>query len=267
MNSDNINSTMNANSSTGQLLYDFDCERDPLTLIQALAIMSHWHRGSTCHKDSIYWLEAGISLAYKYGLHQEGLVSSEILHNRGLIKRIWWSLNSHSKLLSLGAAHPLRTIKDQDFDMSPLTMQDFDLTSFSAAVLELMCDCSILHHVNEQKTQAEMFLVKILFCNRLNSAGMTVGLNLRPPIYLPCSHIKSSKSANKELLHQYSQRWNQSAKQEMNGRSGTFWDITPHERALRLYKAHLKLIDQATRAQVSGGFCFICAAIGKEGSE
>lgn len=137
--------------------------------------MSCWHAGFPCARDPLYWLEASLSLAYKYGLHIENNLSGASPSRQSLHKRIWWSLYAQSQLLNLGTTHPLRRIARDSFNVCYLTMEDFELHPFSSKIQDMMQDCTILGDVEEQKTVAKKFLGKVFSCIELGSTRQIYG--------------------------------------------------------------------------------------------
>lgn len=53
-----------------RLLFDADWERDQLTVLQALFLMSFWRGGSANMRDVRYWLGVTVTLAQTFGLHR-----------------------------------------------------------------------------------------------------------------------------------------------------------------------------------------------------
>lgn len=75
-------------------------EKDPLTAIKAITML-HWYNPDgpafvSCD-TSEFWLKIGVGLAYQIGLHKEPPPGSD----RGIRRRIWWSLVVSSTLLRL----------------------------------------------------------------------------------------------------------------------------------------------------------------------
>ncbi|KAJ6024487.1 C6 transcription factor [Penicillium herquei] len=234
-----------------QLLYDFDYERDPLILIQALAMMSHWNQKNKCHKDSLHWLESSLSLAFKYGLHREDLADVGSMGNNGLRKRIWWSLYSQSKIVSLGIRYPLRSVDQQAFNVSLPSLADFDFRGFPSTVLDLLHGCNIIRQIEEQEASARLFLQKIRICLLLDSrAKVDYESYLSPSGFHPPFEDHSSPATGSEyealdpkiLTETYSDKWYQPIKVEKRSVSASFLSLSPIDKAKKLYHLHLMLL-------------------------
>ncbi|CAI7580002.1 unnamed protein product [Penicillium pancosmium] len=234
-----------------RLLYDFDYEQDPLALIQALAMMSHWNQRSKCHKDSLHWLECSLSLAFKHELHREELADVGSMRNNGLRKRLWWAIYSQSKILSLSISYPLRSINQRDFNVSLPSLADFDFRDFPSTVLDMLHECSIIRCIEEQEILARMFLQKVSIC-LLSESGVQVHCesSLRPCGFhstvesrsFPATWAGNDVQDPGGLPESYSEKWYQSTKDERNSFSEFFLTLPPIGKARRLYHLHLMLL-------------------------
>ncbi|KAM6529435.1 hypothetical protein FALCPG4_007571 [Fusarium falciforme] len=117
-----------------RLLYDQDCESDRMALLQAVLLMTFWYERPEDEKETWYWTGIALSLAQVLGLHRnpEHLdVSPEM---KCLRKRIWWSCFVRDRLLALGLRRPAR-IRVDDFDVPPLTFDDFNIETLEDDLL------------------------------------------------------------------------------------------------------------------------------------
>lgn len=55
--------------SRARAIYDADCEPDKIVKLQALFLLSFWRGGPSEDRDTRFWLEVGIGLAQKRGMH------------------------------------------------------------------------------------------------------------------------------------------------------------------------------------------------------
>ncbi|KAF5013617.1 hypothetical protein FDECE_378 [Fusarium decemcellulare] len=97
-----------------RLLFHADWEKDEITLIQSLFLMSFWRGGPSDVRDVRYWLGVVIGVAESYGLHRSAL------YDQG-------SSQSSSKEANL-VVHiclPSR-IRDDDCDIEPLSPTDLE---------------------------------------------------------------------------------------------------------------------------------------------
>lgn len=219
--------------------------------------MSHWNQRYKCHRNSSHWLESSISLAFKHGLHREDLAKSGSMQNDGLRKRIWWSLYSQSRIVSLGMKHPLRSIDLQDSNVSFLSLADFDFDGFPSLVLGILHDCSIIRCIDEQMTLAQMFLQKIRLFLSLESAEQvqfgallsTFGSHSTTPSHSSLGDQNEVLEPS-ALLGSHFEKWYQSTNDERSSLSASFLSLPPTDRAIRLYRLHLKLLKE-----VLASFC------------
>ena len=105
------------------MLYDADCEVDPISLVQSLLLMSSGAPDD--ERDPWHWIGVAISVAHTIGLHRnpEAIVVDK---KQKLWKRIWWSCLMRDRLVALEMRQPTR-IKEQDFNVPMLTLEDFDI--------------------------------------------------------------------------------------------------------------------------------------------
>jgi hypothetical protein len=148
---------------TIKLLYDLDTERDQITLIQSLLLMTYWFERPDNPKNTAQWLSLAISLGHGIGLHRNPYKASEPEGQR-LRKRVWWCSFMRDKLVALATSRPAKIgLKDGDVPM--LTVDDFESWNFPR---DLSCvqGCTYLH---DQRTQRELALscvemVKLCIC-------------------------------------------------------------------------------------------------------
>lgn len=93
--------------SRARAIYDADCEPDKIVKLQALFLLSFWRGGPSEDRDTRFWLEVGIGLAQKRGMHVMYVlifrIFGDIANSRRsklpfqsrreekLWKRIWWA--------------------------------------------------------------------------------------------------------------------------------------------------------------------------------
>ncbi|KAK0761551.1 hypothetical protein N5P37_006504 [Trichoderma harzianum] len=82
------------------LLYDFNCEKSQLRLLQGSAVLAMTGFSGTGDKDFSYWYHNAIRLAIKMGIHHQGFNTHEIdSATYRLYQRIWWTLYSRDIML------------------------------------------------------------------------------------------------------------------------------------------------------------------------
>lgn len=106
-------------------LYDVDHEKDKVTTVQALFLMSFWWATPMDEKDTWHWLGNAISLALTIGMHRSTRCSEMDIKIQRLWKRIWWSLFTEDKHAAAALGRPVH-IRQSDCDVEPLDLRDFE---------------------------------------------------------------------------------------------------------------------------------------------
>ena len=147
-------------SQVDQLLYDFDCEPDPIALIQVLLFMTSTRHRPTESKTPTHWLKIAISISYRIGLHRKQMISSMTPEQRGLCRRIWWTCVICDRLIALHERKPV-TIKVEDCNVPMLCMEDFGLENMSGSIrkreiaakcidMTMLCWCVCNYHMDQR---------------------------------------------------------------------------------------------------------------------
>nr|OQO29151.1 hypothetical protein B0A51_03855 [Rachicladosporium sp. CCFEE 5018] len=147
-----------------RLLYDFDYESDRVSLIQSLLLMTYWYETPDDQKDSQHWMGIAVSLSHTIGLHRSPDKTAVVNPARKkLWKRIWWSTYMRDRLIALGMRRPTR-IKDSDFDVSMLEVNDFEMTVLSDGPSCIPADCHVMRDLEQQRQLAIMCIEKAKLC-------------------------------------------------------------------------------------------------------
>jgi hypothetical protein len=145
------------------LLYDFDYEIDRISLVQSLLLMTYWYETPDDQKDTWHWMGVAISLSHTIGLHRDPKNSNMDTKRKHLWKRIWWSCFMRDRLVALGMRRPTR-IKDEDYEMPMLEMEDFELDPLPDDVTCLPADCTSIRDPEQQRQLAVMCIQKAKLC-------------------------------------------------------------------------------------------------------
>ena len=147
-----------------RILYDFDYEVDRISLIQSLLLMTYWYETPDDQKDSHHWMGIAVSLSHTIGLHRNPEKASTMdAPRQRLWRRIWWSTYMRDRLIALGMRRPTR-IKDKDFDVPMLTVQDFDMEVLPEGPSCIPTDCKVLRDIEVQRKLAVMCTEKAKLC-------------------------------------------------------------------------------------------------------
>jgi hypothetical protein len=129
--------------------------------------MTYWYETPDDQKDTWHWMGVAISLAHTIGLHRDPAKTPMIPRKQRLWKRVWWSCLMRDRLVALGMRRPTR-IKSEDFDVPPLTEDDFELEALPEDNQLLGgptgAECALVRDVNMQRELALMCIHKARLC-------------------------------------------------------------------------------------------------------
>ena len=107
-----------------KVMFDFEYEKDRVVLLQTVILLSFWgpHMDSSWNPCS--WVGFGVTIAASLGMHKARSTSHATGKDRGLIKRIWWTLLLRDAYCAALMGRPARVDMSQ-CDTEPLTPSDF----------------------------------------------------------------------------------------------------------------------------------------------
>ncbi|KAF2145775.1 uncharacterized protein K452DRAFT_265099 [Aplosporella prunicola CBS 121167] len=146
-----------------RLLYDFDYESDRVSLVQALLLLTYYYETPDDQKDTWHWMGVATSVAHTIGLHRNPDKSNMDSKRTKLWKRIWWSTYMRDRLIALGMRRPTR-IKNEDYDVPMLTLDDFDIAALPESVTCIPADCIVARDTETQRKLALMCIQKAKLC-------------------------------------------------------------------------------------------------------
>ncbi|KAM0490944.1 hypothetical protein ACHAP8_011082 [Fusarium lateritium] len=111
-----------------RILYSLNYESDRMTLIQSLLLLTNWYDGPDDDKDTWYWMGTALTNAQVGGLHRTPEHLRISPQEKRLRRRVWWCCVMRDGLLALGIRSPPR-INEGEYNVKPLTLDDFDLSS------------------------------------------------------------------------------------------------------------------------------------------
>lgn len=126
-----------------RLLYEMDVEREPLTVIQVLLMMTYWQCDRTDTKGPVHWLRIAISLAIDIGLDREERLLP--IEPRNLLRRrLWYCCIMREKLLSLTERRLTKPSEIPRLGICTPQPPDFEEASFADALsLYYMPECKV----------------------------------------------------------------------------------------------------------------------------
>ncbi|KAJ5179108.1 hypothetical protein N7492_002318 [Penicillium capsulatum] len=124
-----------------KLLFFFGGGDNSLISIVAACLL-HWYNPvgpeDVSTDTSGFWIRTAGAMAFQIGLHKEPPPNAK---NRGLRRRLWWSLVIRDNVISVGVGRP-RTINLRDSDVLPPSIQDFPVKDFQAHLFLAYCTIS-----------------------------------------------------------------------------------------------------------------------------
>ncbi|GME31226.1 hypothetical protein GTA08_BOTSDO05317 [Neofusicoccum parvum] len=146
-----------------RLLYDFDYEQDRVSLVQALLLLTYYYETPDDQKDTWHWMGVATSVAHTIGLHRNPDKANMDPKRIKLWKRIWWSTYMRDRLIALGMRRPTR-IKDEDYDVPMLTLDDFEIAAVPDSISCIPADCVVARDVAMQRQLAICCIQKARLC-------------------------------------------------------------------------------------------------------
>lgn len=125
--------------------------------------MTHWDESCDNQKDAWHWLGLAISLAYRIGLNNDTSNSNMETHRKKLWKRIWWSCLIQDRLVALAMRRPVR-VKDEDYNVSMLTEDDFEIQAICESNNIIPQECSLARDIEMQKDLVQVCIAKAKLC-------------------------------------------------------------------------------------------------------
>ncbi|KAK8192045.1 fungal-specific transcription factor domain-containing protein [Phyllosticta paracitricarpa] len=146
-----------------RLLYDFDYEQDRVSLVQALLLLTYYYETPDDQKDTWHWMGVATSVAHTIGLHRNPNKANMDPKRVRLWKRIWWSTYMRDRLIALGMRRPTR-IKDEDYDVPMMTLDDFHFEPIPEHVTCIPSTCVVARDVSKQRQLAQLCIQKAKLC-------------------------------------------------------------------------------------------------------
>ncbi|KAE8415949.1 fungal-specific transcription factor domain-containing protein [Aspergillus pseudocaelatus] len=106
-------------------LYDAEFEKDHITVVQSLLLMSWYWQGTedTTENGLFYWSRLAIGVAQNFGMHKSNELEMS-LSERRLWRRIWWTLYTRDRAMAAAYGRPISIDADLT-NVDPITQDDF----------------------------------------------------------------------------------------------------------------------------------------------
>lgn len=131
--------------------------------MQALLLLTYYYETPDDQKDTWHWMGVATSVAHTIGLHRNPEKTNMDQEKTKLWKRIWWSTYMRDRLIALGMRRPTR-IKAEDYDVSMLTLDDFEISALPDSVTCISAECTIARDTDKQRQLAIMCIEKAKLC-------------------------------------------------------------------------------------------------------
>lgn len=138
-----------------QLLYQYNCEEDEISCIQALLLMSYWYENPDDPEHNWPWMTDALTLCEHMGLKYNLKRLCTDVKQQRLRKRIWWSCLMRERMVALGTGFPTH-VNDKEYHASLLTLDDFDLTPLSDQIQCVSPKCAVARDIEKQRQLAIM---------------------------------------------------------------------------------------------------------------
>ncbi|KAF5529343.1 cutinase transcription factor 1 beta, partial [Fusarium napiforme] len=143
-----------------RILYSLNYESDRMTLIQSLLLLSHWYDGPDDDKDTWHWMGIALTNAQVGGLHRDPEHLKISQEEKKLRRRLWWCCLMRDRLLALGIRNPPR-LRDDEYNVKPLTLDDFDLSSPSTNLDTLFHRSKAAYPTSEKRQSLAVMCIEL----------------------------------------------------------------------------------------------------------
>lgn len=227
-----------------------------MALVQSLLLMTVWYETPDDQKDSHHWMGIAVSLSHTIGLHRDPARSNMDEGRKRLWKRIWWCTFMRDRLIALGMRRPTK-IKDEDFDVPMLTIDDFEF----APIAPNSCidsNCKLMQDPSMQREMAIMCVEKAKLCICIshvlstqysvlhnNHGVLSAEGNTRTTMMLVAKksdpEVCGVKTCDEEL-----RTWRENLAPEAEYKEALPQDVQPGDRCMVLNRSLLHMIYYAT---------------------
>ncbi|KAB8209111.1 fungal-specific transcription factor domain-containing protein [Aspergillus parasiticus] len=173
-----------------KVLYDLNVEEDQFTLVQGLLLLSFWHGTPDDTTSCWHWAGLSVTHALRMGLQEEVSSSDKDMHphQRGLRRRLWWSVYIRDCLTALWMQR-LPRIPNGAANIPILTIEDFGDPISSIPLPHFVANSAYLSSVEVQNNLASSFIDYSTLCVHVNRV-LQIKFSL-PKQRLPADEIGS----------------------------------------------------------------------------
>lgn len=144
-------------------LFDLNYENSKILLVKVAILLSFKGPQMDCYWNPCSWIEVGVTMAVALGLHRKSIAINGNFNDRGLLRRLWWTLAVRDAHCSALLGRPFR-INIAQCDVEMLTQDDFpDEHPFQSPTIPSGCSCRESFEYQIQATKLSLILRDIMF--------------------------------------------------------------------------------------------------------
>ncbi|PIB00684.1 Cutinase transcription factor 1 beta [Cercospora beticola] len=145
------------------LLYDFNCEKSQLALLQGSLLLGTQWVSYFSDKDFTFWAFNAVRLATRMGIHRKHIEDELDPKSYALLKRIFWVIYIRDVLTTISGLDNARLVRSKQCDTPTLTVDDWpdDETSCPDYLDRLLPPVEMYH---------KQFLIQMAALARIGSA-------------------------------------------------------------------------------------------------
>jgi hypothetical protein len=196
--------------------------------------------------DCWHWTETAISAAYAIGLNRKDEAGRVQSAQKAIWRRVWWCCFMRDRLITLGTQRPLR-IKQGDFDVPMLSLQDFDLQQLSPSNVTIPGQHAILKDMVAQEELAVICIAKVQLCFYIGCVlGAHDGPDARSFHKMQSPVVRKKADKRLEALGSQLKSWHASLPECCQYKAPTWADIGGNRVSVTLHRTLLHMIYYAT---------------------
>ncbi|KAL3255317.1 hypothetical protein ABHI18_008282 [Aspergillus niger] len=144
-------------------LFDFNYENRKIILVKVAILLSFKGPQMDCYWNPCSWIEIGVTMAVAMGLHRRSIAMSGNSRDKGLLRRLWWTLVVRDAHCSALLGRPFR-INMSQVDTEMLAEGDFpDVHTCRSQTTSSSCNCRQSIEYQIQATKLSIILREIMF--------------------------------------------------------------------------------------------------------
>lgn len=148
-----------------KLLYDFDCEPDKISLVQAFVLMTYWYDAKETYRNRTFWIRLSVTIAQDIGLDLD-LEFCNTKRQR-LLKRVWWCCFMRDQFVALMIWAPPQ-LGSRHRHLTPLELEDFEVQEFSSIALNSLDGWDSITDRESRLHLAALCIAKARLCVCIN---------------------------------------------------------------------------------------------------